>query len=436
MMNNTLLNNRNFVLHWASVAISQTGSFFSMVALPWLVLYITDNDPVIMSTVLATGTLPHGFFILFGGTLADRISPLRVLFISRGAFVLVMSSLALMVYFALIPLWLIYIYAFVLGTLGAFVIPSSQALLPSILPSSELGKANGIVMGTMQLSQMIGPILAGWLIWFGRTLNDVPDNQTDYASLALAFAVDAGAVTSAVFLMFFIKVMQRPQHGTQLLRMVMQGFTFCWYDTGIRLVLVYLVLISFFLHGPMMAALPLFTKVELGLSEGIYGSLYAMAGLGTVIGAAIAMLKISGAKRLGEIVLYCDLVSGISFYTIGQIHNAWLAGCLLLVMGICSGIIMVAGTTWFQKRTPDTYMGRVMGILMFSIFGLMPISATISGFLIDISSVGQVMSGAGATIIMVSAIGLMIPGVRKMGDLPPLDNENLHLLKLISRQTS
>lgn len=401
-----------------------------MVALPWLVLYITDDDPVLMSTVLATTTLPHGIFILFGGTLADRLSPLRMLLVSRSAFVLVMSSLALLVYVELIPLWLIYIYAFVLGVLGAFVIPASQSLLPAILPEAELGKANGIVMGTMQLAQMAGPVTAGWVIWLGRTLSGTPEGQADYASLALAFSVDAGAVLVAVVLLAFMNVVHTPARHLKILKMVSQGVVFCWHDIGIRLVLAYLVLISFFLHGTMQAALPLFTKVELGLSEGAYGSLYAMTGLGTVIGAGIAVARVAGAGRLGEVVLYCDLVSGIAFGLVGHVHNAWLAGALLLLMGICGGIIMVAGTTWFQKRTPGTYMGRVMGILMFSIFGLMPVSATIAGLVIDVSSVSQVMSGAGALIALVSAAGLMIPKVRNMGDLPPLDEENLYLLNL------
>lgn len=434
-MDDSLLKNRNFKLHWASVAISQVGSFFTMVALPWLVLYKTDNNPVFMTTVLAATSLPHGFFILFGGTLADRMSPLKVLFISRSLFVGVMCSLALLVYFALIPLWLIYFYALVLGTLGAFVIPSSQALLPSMLTKAELGKANGIVMGTMQLAQMIGPVLAGWLIWLGRTLTGVPGNQADYPSLALAFAVDAGAVLSGVVLMCFMKVAVKPQPGTHLFRMVMQGFAFCWHDTGIRLVLVYLLLISFFLHGPLLSVLPLFTKVDLGLSEGAYGTLYAMVGMGTVIGAAIAMLKVSGTKRLGEVVLCCDLICGLSFYSMGQIHNAWLAGGLLLIMGTCSGIIMVAGTTWFQHRTPEAYMGRVMGILMFAVIGLIPASATLTGLVIERSSASLVMSGAGAVIALLAGTGLLIPRVRNMGDLPPLDDEALSLLRLGGQET-
>jgi MFS family permease len=218
--------------------------------------------------------------------------------------------------------------------------------------------------------------------------------------------------------------------------MVGQGFLFCWHDPGMRLVLSYLVMISFFLHGPLMAVLPLFTKVELGLAEGAYGSLYAMTGMGTVTGAGIAMLKVSGARRLGAVTLVCDLIGGLCFFLMGQAHNVWLAGGLLFIMGVCGGTIMVAGTTWFQKRTPGEYMGRVMGILMFSIFGLIPLSATLAGILIKYGSISRVMSSAGAMIVLFAGVGLLIPRVRGMGDLPPLNAGNLVALKLLDPESS
>lgn len=410
--------NRNFKLHWASVAISQIGSFFTMVALPWLVLYRTDNNAIIMTTVLAATSLPHGFFILFGGALADRMSPLKVLFTCRIGFVVVMASLALLVFFTVIPVWAIYTYAFLLGTLGAFVIPSNQALLPTILDPADLGRGNGIIVGTMQLAQMIGPVLAGWLIWFGRKLSGTPDGAADYTSLAIALAADAAAVFIAVIFMCFMQIKSfTPQH-LPLLKIIRQGFSFCWYDAGIRLVLMYLMLVSFFLHGPLLALLPLFTKIELGLSEGSYGTLYAMLGSGTLIGAGLVILDRLPVNRLGIVVLLCDLTSGMCFYLLGNSGNAWLAGTLLFVMGICSGIIMVAGTTWFQRRTPEPYMGRVMGILMFAVIGLIPLSATLTGFLINASSISEAIRLAGTMIVLCSSIGLLIPHIRNMGNLP------------------
>lgn len=417
-MSVALLGNRNFKLHWASVAVAQVGNFFTTIALPWLVLSVSHDDPVVMTTVLAAGSLPNGFFIIFGGGLADRFSPLKSLFVSRTAFVVVMSTLAALAYISYVPLWLIYIYALVLGTLGAIGIPASQSLLPAFLENSELGKANGIVMGTMQVAQMIGPVAAGWLIWLGRLMNGISDGRTDAKSISFAFAVDAAAMSVAVILMCFMRISVKPAGEGKLLRLIRQGLLFCWKDKGIRLVLGYLVLISFFLQGPLFAVLPLFTKINLGLYERAYGSLYAMIGMGTILGAGIAVATQLSARKLGVVVLCCDLVIGIGFYSLGRVHNPIAAGALLLTMGGGLGLTMVAGTTWFQTRTPGEYMGRVMSLVMFAILGLTPISATIAGYLIAATSVGQVMSGAGLIIIILTAAGLMTPHIRKMGELP------------------
>ncbi|WP_437668802.1 MFS transporter [Sorangium sp. So ce131] len=413
-----MLQNRNFRLHWASVAFSQIGSFFTTIALPWLVLTIANDDPISMTTVLAAGSISNGFFILAGGGLADRFSPMRTLLVSRIAFVLVMASLAVLTWLSFVPLWLLTVYAVVLGTLGAVGVPASQSLLPAILKPSELGHGNGVIMGTLQVAQMVGPILAGWLLWFSRRLSGVAEGSPEPASIAAAFAVDASLVLVAVVLMSFMKVAVAPSPSVRVLELLREGVRFCWRQTGIRLVIGYLVLVSFFLHGPLMVGLPLLTKLTLGMHERGLGVLYSMIGCGTILGVILAALTKPSARRLGAIVLCCDLVAGIAFTTLGRVDSGVAAGALLLLLGGGLGFTMVAGTTWFQTRTPPEYMGRVMSFVMFALYGLAPLSGTIAGYLIDATSVGQVISGAGLVIAAVSGVGLLIPRVRRMGDLP------------------
>ncbi len=414
-MSESLFHHANFRLHWLSGVIAQTGSFFTLVALPWLVLSITHNDPVAMSSVQAAISLPFGFFILFGGTLVDRLSPLRVLIVSRALFVAVMSALALSVYLGFTPLWMIYLCAFLLGLLGAMGVPAAGALLPSLLPKSQLGMANGIVMGSGQLAQIVGPIAAGWLIWLIKSLRDVPDTQYDLTSLAVAFAVDALAVLVSLLLTLRIQVSGWEGVKQKVTSMALDGLAFCWRDQQIRIVLAYLMLVSFFLQGPMLASLPFFTKVNLGLAEGAYGTLYAMTGVGTLLGAGVAVWSSPDAKRLGLIVLLCDFSSGLLFYCLGQTQGPWAAGLCLFLMGIAAGMIMVAGTTWFQQRTPEEYMGRVMSVLLFSITGLIPLSALLTGFLMQSFSVNQIMGATGLLVCSVSVIGLLFPRIRNMG---------------------
>ncbi|MBT3260224.1 MAG: hypothetical protein HN366_27775, partial [Deltaproteobacteria bacterium] len=65
---------RNLRLLWIGEGISVLGSQFYMIALPWLVLKLT-NDPFQMGTVLALAGIPRALFMLVGGALTDRYSP-------------------------------------------------------------------------------------------------------------------------------------------------------------------------------------------------------------------------------------------------------------------------------------------------------------------------------------------------------------------------
>jgi MFS family permease len=418
---NSLLGNRNFQLHWFSSIISQVCGFFSFVALPWLVLSITENNPFVMSTVLATSSLPQAFFMIFGGVFADRFSPLKMLFVSRLLFALLMASLAAVVYLNCYSMLMIYFYAFVLGTLSALMIPASQALLPSMLPKSHLAAANGLIMASAQIAQVVGMVLAGWVIWYVKKIHGVAENQADTSAFAVAFAVDCMGASAAIVLMYFIRADLTYKNEETFMVMLKQGLLFCWRDKGVALVLVYIMLVSFFLQGVLVAGLPIFTKLHLGLAEFTYSNLYALMGVGVILGVGIGVLLKPSSGQMGLLILVCDFVSGMGFFMLGRTSHFFSAGLCLLLMGICAGIVMVAGTTWFQNRTPDFLMGRVLGILMFTIVGLVPISASITGFLMMYFPATLVISTAGGIIVFFSLVGLLVPSIRKMGFIPPIN---------------
>src|SRR5512143_1967372 len=71
------LSNRNFRLLWIGGSISVFGSQFSLIALPWLVLQI--SDPQTLGLALALAGLPRAVFMLIGGAVTDRISPRKIL---------------------------------------------------------------------------------------------------------------------------------------------------------------------------------------------------------------------------------------------------------------------------------------------------------------------------------------------------------------------
>jgi MFS family permease len=64
--------------------------------------------------------------------------------------------------------------------------------------------------------------------------------------------------------------------------------------------------------------------------------------------------------------------------------------------------------TAVQQRTEREFMGRVMGMMMFGIYGLYPVSYGLAGWLAELIGVRALFAGGGALIALSGLLGLMV----------------------------
>jgi MFS family permease len=88
-----LFKDSNFRWMTGGAFLSMLGDQFTLIALPWLVLQMTD-DTLVLGTVLALISIPRALFILIGGALVDRHSPKRVLMVSKYVNLVLLATLA------------------------------------------------------------------------------------------------------------------------------------------------------------------------------------------------------------------------------------------------------------------------------------------------------------------------------------------------------
>lgn len=414
----SLFANKNFFVYWIIGFLASIGSFFSIVAMPWMVLEIYQDDPLIMATVMATGVLPQTFFILFGGVISDRFSAIKVVILSRLCSFSLLFLFFIFLKIELVSLWLIYIFAFVIGTSSAIMGPANQSLLTSVVDKGQLYKANALCFSTTHMAQIFGPLIAGWFIYWSRQIYESSRDYTVTDIYSLAFLMDALILFVVFIASFFIRVSKVEILSRNVFVMLREGLAFCSKDEGIKLVLFYICIISFFFGGTLMACLPVYIKLHMGLTEQYYGHFYTLIGIGTITGIWLSIILKPSNRQLGMVVLSCDFVGGCCLLSLGFITQFVITVIPLLLMGICGGMVLSAGTTWFQMRTPATLMGRVMSILVFCASGLAPFSASGFGLLLKYMDVIYVMQLAGGIIIVFTLLGIGIPKVRMMGQLP------------------
>lgn len=411
-----LLRIRDFRLLWAAGALAAIGDQFDLIAFPWLVLAVT-RDPLAVGTVLAVGSIPGVFFMVLGGALADRFSPLPMMRASGAASCALAALLAAMVLTGLTDLRLIYAFALLKGIADSLYYPAGLAMLPRIVPSGWLRQSNAVIQTTTELGGFVGPALAGALI---ASFAVGPEGGRSLTGIGLAFAVAAAAFTVGLSLLLILRPEAAADAGDGeaegedapgIFASIGQGIRYVRADAALFTVFLLAAGVELFVEGPVMVGIPLLADTKLtqgALALGVVSSSYAG---GALLGALLAGAAPVPRRGMGLVMLAVFSVSGLLLMPFGFLTSMTLAAGVMLLIGVSGGYTDVLFTSWLQARTPARMRGRVMSLAMVAAVGVSPISNAAAGALIRIS-LEWVFVGAGALMTALCLAAALRPEVR------------------------
>lgn len=412
-----LLRNRNYLWLWASAGISSLGDYFTLIAMPWLVLSLT-NDAAALGLVMALESLPRAVFMLVSGGLADRYTAHRVLLVSRALFMLTLLLLALDLLYGQVQLTHLYGFALAFGLLTALALPANRALLPQLIDKEQIQKANSALMGSQQLIQLFAPVLAGLMIWGMPTAGGAAA-AADLRPIAYAFLVNAGAILVALLLLLQIRPGPRAAPPSDARVRLADGFRHVWRDRGLRIATFYMGCVGFLAIGPLLTAIPQLAAHRLRDGALSYGMLFAINGLGSMIGFACGgLLPRPGRRQLGLIIFSADLLAGLCIVWLGHSSSFASAAPALALIGGAASYGGVLGLSWIQERIPPALAGRILGIVMFAVLGLTPLSMSLGGVVVAQYSLTTLLTVSGCTIATLALLGLLLPGINRFGSYP------------------
>ena len=162
-----LRTNRNFRLLWMAQVVSELGDWFYNLAVISLLLELTHNRAESVGLAVVLQVLPMALASPTAGVINDRISRRHVMIGADIArFFIVLGMLG-----ARTPatVWLVY-PLLLLETLGAaFFEPAHSAVIPNIVPESEVLAANALSAITWCFCLAVGASLGGVVaVWLGR----------------------------------------------------------------------------------------------------------------------------------------------------------------------------------------------------------------------------------------------------------------------------
>ncbi|MBO3746312.1 MFS transporter [Streptosporangiaceae bacterium NEAU-GS5] len=303
---------RDFRRFAAADAISKLGSQVTFVALPLTAALTLEATPFEVGLLTAAETVAFLLVGLPAGAWVDRIRRRPVLITADLVRAVALLSIPVAAWAGTLSLPHLYGVALVAGLGTVFFDVAQQSILPSIVDTEDLTRANGVVAASFSIAQLTGPGLGGWLV------------QLFTAPIAM-LADGVSYLVSAVLLMGARVREERPPSGPrQLRREIAEGIRFVAGQPVIRVIAI-VGAMSMFAFGMWTAALPLFLIREIGVGPGAYGLVLSLSAVGGIVGAALAhrvaarFVMWGGAPRGG-------LVGGALGQTAG-VRVAFAAAC-------------------------------------------------------------------------------------------------------------
>jgi MFS family permease len=413
------LRRRNFRLLFSGQLISVIGDQFFAVALPWFLLS-SGGGPQDLGFVLAVYGVPRVVTIALGGALSDRLRPRRVMLLADGARTFLVGGLAVLALLSRPPLWQLCALAAPLGAFTGLFLPASWSITPDVLPEAELQAGNALEVAWTQTAILLGPGLGGLIV--------------ARFSPGVALALDAGSFVISAFTLARMTVGSAGRaggaaaspsavgasHSADAPAAVGERPSTFWGLLRRSRLLQWILVISTctnFAFGGLVfgVALPALAKGPLAAGATGYGFMLAAFGAGALVGGVGAGLTGSLPHR-GILVLVLFLImSGAMMLIPGAGALAGVPGVAadLALMGVANGLGNVSYVTALQQRFPRHLLGRIMGALALTNYGLYPLSVAVAGVAVGHYGPGWVILWGGAVTSLAVVAALCSPEMRE-----------------------
>ncbi len=426
--------NAGFLRLWLSQAATQIGGNMVLYGLTVIVVDSTGSKTAV-SLLILTFLVPAVLFSAVAGVYVDRIEGRTILVATN-----ILRGLAFVaLYLAGANLALILILNVFVSTVTVFFAPAEAAMIPNLVPRSQLLAANGVFTLTLNAAFALGFALLGPLV-------------VNIASPEAVILVVAGLYFLAAVFCFTLPSAP-PPHDTEVHGLGVSeaeqamGSTFSQLREGIAFVrsnrsvgwsLLYLG-ITASLVGVLGVLGPDFARQTLGLAAKDFAVVVLPLGFGIVtgilllnqygqylprrrvieggmiaLGIMLGLLSVAGP--ISRLLQRADAPGGLDLSGVTSLLTVVVV--IALAAGICYAWVAIPSQTQLQEDLPEDVRGRVFGILNMLV--------SVASFL-PIIIVGPISDLIGTTWVLVAvALIVLVSGIASVIVRGPLAASDVH----------
>lgn len=356
-----------------------------------LVIYLfiqlegTENSHRILAVTGAIFVLPFLLFSASSGILADRFSKRNIIVLTKT---LEFLALALGVLaFQYESKFGAYAVLFLMATLSAIFAPSKYGILPELVTTDKISKANGLMTSFTFLAIILGTFLASFIL-------DITNRHFIIAALFSTFMAFIAMAAS-----FFIEY--TPPSGSSkrfnILFLNQIASTLREASTHPSLLMAMFGSAFFLFLGAFIQLNMIPYALEaLKLTDVQGGYLFLLTALGIGAGSILAG-KISGRTVELGLVPLAGVGVAFSCYMLDAFsHQLFVVVPFVMILGLFGGMYQVPLDSYIQVTSPNTSRGEIVAATNFlSFFGVL----LASGLLFIVSDILGLHADKGFTII-------------------------------------
>ena len=344
-----MIRDRSIAALLAGEFISRLGSQFTQLALPWFVL-VTTHSPTKMGIVFACELAPMALLGIPAGTVVDKLGPKTSMLVADAVRAPIVALVPFLHIVGGLSFGVILVLAALLGLFSCAYFTCQRLVLPAVLGEDEqkLAQANSLVEGATNVTNLLGPALAGVLIALMGAANVM---WIDAVSFLIAFVVIGTLVQ-----------VKREVHDREEAGGVWAGLAYLRRDHLVLRASMSSLLFGFLF--PMLAAsFPVLAYEQYHHNPRVAGVLFAVIGGGQVLGsiAAYRLVTMLPPMRLAALAA---VPTALPLWALVPHVPLWVVGIALAIVGASVPIINAPYLGMLSTRVPPALRGKVIQALI------------------------------------------------------------------------
>jgi MFS family permease len=368
--------------------VSNIGTWMQNVGAAWYMATLAQSALLVALVQTATN-LPVFLLGVPAGAIGDIVDRRKLLLITQGWMLAAAAALGALTIAGITGPWTLLWLTFALGLGATMNGPAWQAIMPELVPKSELPGAIALNSLGFNLARAVGPALGGLVVaWIGA---------------GAAFILNAISFVAVLIVLYLWK--RAPEHSSKSPEGVMAAM---W--AGLRYVrfapTMHSVLIrsgTFIISASALwSMLPLVAKVELHLDSSGFGVLLGCLGGGSILGALI----IGRLRQLVPAEVFVTVavtLFGLVNIAMAYFESFTAVAFALLAGGVAWMSVNANLTTAAQTSLPGWVRARALALYLLVFQGAMAVGSVIWGEVASRFGLRTTLFVAGITLLVAAA---------------------------------